>query len=200
MKNFSATVKLLISQPFYMSFLLLEIGPSRNGNWLRMTTLGYDVTFDGNVYTSKSLLNMVDPPKISTIVDREAYKIGLSDPDFTLRPYFEEGLTNAKLSVRAGFINTETTTLSGYAPGEAILSKADTIIGYSGFVDSYSYTINGEGDVQLTIESTSPMGALGLTRSIITSKEWMSQHHPSDTSYDQVFIGSGPSTKKWGKA
>jgi hypothetical protein len=167
----------------------------------RQCTLAHNVIVDGDTYFGGSKLVSVDPPKITQVVDRQVYTLKFTDPDFEFRPYFEAGWIGYTVNVRMGFINTTETIISGVSPGSPFLSITDTILAYSGAVDRASYDINLDGAVMVTVECASPLGQLSLVRSFLTNRESIRQRPSSatDTSFDQVFVGSKGVQLLWGK-
>lgn len=74
------------------------------------------------------------------------------------------------------------------------------MIAYSGVVDSQAIDIKlDEMTVVASIECSSPMADLDLVRSFHSNKESMKSRNPADTAFDQVFVGSGEISYKWGK-
>lgn len=195
----SENIKILLRQDFVDVFILAKIEPAAETT-IRYTTLPYDVTYKGQLYSSSNLLQGIDAPKLSTVLDKDSYKIVFADPDFTLRSSLEYGMYNSELTVIGGFVNTLSSTIGGAEPGQPLLEDADTFMAYKGNVDMYAYKVDTSGDTFVTLEGASPMGALGLTKSLLTSKEWMRARHTTDTSFDQIYIGSKQETIKWGKA
>lgn len=199
MRRLSENVKILLRQDFVDIFILAKIEPTEEAE-IRYTTLPFDITYKGQVYVSSNLLHAVDAPKLTGILDKETFKIVFADPDFLLRSTLELGLYNSNLKVMCGFVNTLSMPLGGAEPGQPLLGDADTFVGYEGLVDMYAYAIDTAGDTFVSLEGASPMGSLGLTRSLITSKEWMRTKHKDDSSFDSIYAGSKQELIKWGKA
>ena len=189
MKRLSEFVRTQMMDDYFSTFVLFEIGPSSSGEYLRGTSLNDDYTFGGNVFNKCLPLRSIDAPRISETVDKENFKISIADPDFAYRVAFEDGLYKAKLSVWVGFVGD-----NGEMPEEGI-----SLI-YRGAIGSYSYSITQDNEVLCILEGESPMGSMQLSRSIITSKEYLRQVAPNDSSFDQIYVGSKSTTLKWGKA
>jgi hypothetical protein len=195
MREISANIRTLIQSDNVVHFYMVKVGTE-----LVHTTLQRDIVFDGNTYLGNSGLMSVDPPRLTSVVDREAYKVTYTDPTFQYRPLFEEGYIGKPISIYLGFFNTTDSTLGGAAPGEPLLDPDDVLIAYKGTVDNQAYSIDMENqEASLVIEGASPMTALGLIRTIVTSKDNLRQFNSSDNSYDQIFKGSKGIDLLWGK-
>lgn len=202
MRKISTVIANVIDQPNVMPFFLVSIGDMN----LYLTTLQYDVVMsDGQTYLSDGGLVSVDPPRLSSVVDRESYKITIADPDFEFRTFLDNGAVGSELSVRVGFLNALTETLIGsdgvevthYHPFKDL---RDTIYAYKGAIDSHSYNIDfSNNEVMLTLEGSSPLANLDQVRAFYTSKDQMNQVNKNDTSMNEVYKGSGELTLKWGK-
>ena len=90
MRYYSPAVKSLLGLDNISIFYLVSI--TRNNLSLRHTSLPFDITIPGldTFYTGNGLLG-VDSPKLSAVVDREAYKIVYVDPAFEFSSKFEMG-------------------------------------------------------------------------------------------------------------
>lgn len=201
MRNLGAVVSNLMSLSRIKYFFLVSIRGSDHS-----TSLPFNVTMsNGITYLTDNGLIGVEPPRLSTTVDREAYKVAFADPQFMMKSYFEDGAVGDTIEVRLGFTNPTQDPIVGsdsvsVAPGAPFLAIADTILTYRGTVDNHGYTINfDENAVTATIEGSSPMSDLDLVRTFQTSKECLRQFAPLDTAYDQVFDGSEEIIIKWGK-
>ena len=202
MRVFNNTVKQLLALDEVSTFYLVQI--ENPGVLLRDTTAAYDLPVNMGLetytFSSGNGLYSVEPPRLSTTVDREPYKIVYIDTLMEKRALFETGLVGANVTVYLGFYNTTDEVLGDALPGQPLLNIANTIIVYRGNIDTTSYNINPEeGSVVATMECASPMACLGLTRSFYTSKEAMKLINPLDTSFDQVYVGSKGINLVWGK-
>ena len=198
MKDISATLKSLLTRDDIEPFILLEIGPNQSAQFFRYTTLPYDITFETNTYSSSNGLANLDPPRISRILDKESYNINFVDPQYTLKPFFEGGsgqLIGINMRLIGGFINSTDSLLFGTSPGQDF---GEYFTLYKGFVDTANYSVTKD-TVILNVEGSSPMGPLDLTRAILTSKEYVQRKYPTETGYDQLFVGSGAIRLNWGK-
>lgn len=197
MIQLSATVQALMGSPALNFFYLVKI----NNNQF-YTSAPYNVTMDdGITYVADSGLMGVEPPRISSVVDRASYKISFADSGMNMKSYFEQGAVGDPVVVRIGFFNTLDYTADGVAPDLYFPQLANTMTVYSGVVDGQSYSIDfGQGEVNAVIECASPMADLDMIRAFKTNKDSMSTRNPLDTSFDQVFDGSGSISYNWGKA
>jgi hypothetical protein len=168
---------------------------------LRYTDNPYDITILGELYQAGGLLKAVEPPKLSKVVDREAYKITLIDPEFSLRSLIEAGITGSEVSVYGVFFNTTEASIGGVAPDSPFLNSGDIQTAYEGVVDTTTLTVDAsEGSVIIVIECASPMASLDRVNSFHTTKESMSQRNNADTAFDEVFEGSKQVQHVWGKS
>jgi hypothetical protein len=204
MKEWSTNMKTLMARDTIGSALFVTIGPSSGvyATTYNFTSLHYDYPinfgFFSITYLANNGLYAVDAPRISETVDKEAYKVIITDPDYTLRAYMDNGaFTGAGFHVFGMLINITGSAELGAAPGQPYIDTLSVL--YSGYVDQCTYSITPDESTLLEISGASPMGDLDGTRSIITSKAAMQQRTLGDQSYDQVLVGSGGLTLKWGK-
>ena len=163
------------------------------------TNLPYDITITGlSTFLADNTLLSVDPPRQSSSVDRETYRISYADPNFIFRPYFENGMIGADISIRLGFFNTSDATIGSTPVGKPFTDSADTIIIYEGTIDTHGYNVT-EDAVTIGLEGSSPMSDLGLSKPFFTSKDSLRQVNVNDTAFDQVFQGSKTVYLYWGK-
>lgn len=189
MKKLTAKVSEIILLDNVKAFLLLRFENSNKN----MTTLPYDITMsDGNTYLSDNTLKSIDPPRMSTVVDREAFGIVLGDSDFSFRSFFEQGAVGDTFNIKMGFIDP--------LNNQAITNILDTIIVYKGIIDSHSFNIDfSSNDANVAIEGSSPVSSLDRRNAFYTSKESMRSRFATDSSFDEVHVGSGAAMLKWGK-
>lgn len=184
----SPVVAAVLSQPNPEAFYLVTIGSYRTTSHFSDVTLS-----DGSTFVSDGRLLTIDPPRISTSVDRELFKLALSDDDDGLTSLLESNPVGAPFEVRIGFINTST--------GQPYTNINDTVVSYGGIVDSVGQSIQtGElGDKQLIVNGASPMADLDAVRTFTGSRDYIRGIAPDDSSFDQVYEGSGQVNLKWGK-
>jgi hypothetical protein len=207
MKKLSTCINTVINRLGTEAFILIEI---LTGTPILLTTLGYDITMSGPGYTTRTYeadgpITAIDPPRTSKVVDREAYKVSMTDTDGSLRALFDAGLVGTSVSVIMGFINNGPPLTSSanttVATGSAFTDFRDTILVYRGVVDTTTttFTFNENSNIA-TLECSSPMAALDMKNSFFTSKDSMRNRHPTDCSFDFVHQTSGAATLLWGKA
>lgn len=197
MRTFSSNINQILLQDSITPFVMVSITATMLTR--RDTSLPFDVTFDGTTYTSDNGLVSVEPPRLSTVVDRAVYKITYADEDFSMKAAFTNGIVGAPVTVYIGFINTTSYILNGVNPGHPLLSTDDVLIGYRGVIDSYGYSSGTESGILAAFECSSPMSDLGLLRAFYTSQDSLRQFSPTDTAFNQVYAGSKAISLLWGK-
>ena len=197
MKNIPDDLLVALSTEPRSEFFLFKVGPNDNGDVLRYTTLPYDHEYNTEVYSSGGSLVGIDTPRVSDSLDRESFQVIISDNDHVLRPVMDDWyMFGAPFKVYLGYINMTGATYNGILPNTPF---PDKMIAYEGTVDTYSYSITPDDEIILTMEGTSPMSSLDLTRTILTSKAYLEEKYPNDTSYEYVTEKSDVVTVKWGK-
>jgi hypothetical protein len=163
---------------------------------LNTTDFSMDISFNSETYWSDSRLVNIEPPQLSSVVDRELYKLVLADPDMSLSPTVEANLVGKQVSVWLGLTDflTQATTL--------VCSPSNSILIYRGQVDSasYSYNTTALGEALLTIACASPVADLDMKKPFWTSKEFIETINPGDRAFDLVNQGSAKINLRWGKA
>lgn len=192
MIELSTRLQTLLSGRAIEPFYLLDFG----GEYT--TTFYRDLVFNGHTYSANNRIVALDAPQITSVVDREMYKITLADPGFDLGEMVSgvvsgTALVGTPIELRTGFVDQTT--------NEPELNPSDTFILYSGIVDSGAYEIktSEQGEVLLLISCVSPMADLDMVRTAYTSKEYARRKNPADTSFDQIYVGSGAINIKWGR-
>lgn len=186
----TARMKELMEQVPMEPFYMVEIGTV-----YRTTSFYSDITLsDSRVFASDGKLVYLDPPRLSTSVDREQYKIQLADPEFMLGAYADQGLTGMSVEVRAGFVDKLTNL-----PETNI---ENTLLIYGGTIDGTSYNTDVRiiGENLLSITCSSPMADLDMKKRIFLSKDFIRNRNPDDACCDQIYEGSGAIRLKWGRA
>ena len=185
MRQFSAAVQTVLDSDLIEYAFLIKL--NFNSNYY-LTSNGYDVVYDGNTYLANSGLYQFDSPKFSTVVDRESYKVIISELFDEMMPEFKLNVVGKPIEVLVALRD---------ANGDLLLSTGDVLKVYKGTVDKPS--ISNDFETKLAIlEGTSPMSDLDLVKVFITSKDGMDQKSATDTSFDEVYDGS-EITIKWGK-
>jgi hypothetical protein len=188
MISFSLNVRNLLQQPTIETFYMIDFDGYRTTNYFAPITLS-----NGEVYNNDGRLYEVDPPQLSTTVDRELYKISFADPDFYFGTLIDQGIVGAPVTVRIGFVDPLTK--------QPLTAVSDTVVSYKGRVDNGAYSIKTEdvGEALFVLTCASPMANLDAIRSLSTTKDALKTISPSDTSFDQIYEGSGQVELKWGK-
>ena len=165
---------------------------------VRFTSYYDDVMFDGKQFPAENNLIAIDPPRLSSVVDREIFKIVFDDTDRSLRARMETGMSGVGVSVWAVFHNTTGAILGPYLPNELMTDKQDVVCVYDGIIDTYGMTSNDSQ--RITIECSAPTAGLGLVKAYFTSKAFGKRYYPDDTTYDAVYSGSQQVELLWGRA
>lgn len=204
MRTASPAATAMVNSGSLKYFILVEIGTTYK--WtsyatdIQMTNAGTGV----GTFSADSGLAGVDPPRLSSVVDREAYKVTVADPSFSLRSPLGL-LIGAKMKVRIGFINSTASNVAGsdgvnVAPGAPFRDIRDTIMSYGGYVSGFEYAVEpSEGTDVVTITGSSPLADLDAVRSSSTSPEFAKQLRAGDTSFDEASLSSRATVFKWGK-
>lgn len=198
MKTFSSNIQSVIGLDNLSVFYLVQLDYKTGSVYHASTPMDIDVAGYATFSSDNELLS-IDAPKMSSVVDREAYKITYSDNASVLRTKFETGIVGTPVTVFIGFYNNSATTISGVLPGQPFTSYADLIVAYKGFIDSHGYTTDVEGAITAVLECSSPMASLDLTKPLYTSRDAMRQINTADSSFDDVYTGSKAINLLWGK-
>jgi len=187
MIQFNATLTNLFQQPNIELFFLVQINTYKTTDYFK------DLNVGGNTYLADGKLIATDPPQMSTTVDREIYKIALADPQFLFGPELDNTLVGKKAIIRMGFVNP--TTKQPYVEIE------NTLLVYEGIIEAPAFEVVTEniGESKLLISCSSPLGNLDAIKVLTTTKDALKYIDASDTSFDQVYEGSGAQIIKWGK-
>jgi hypothetical protein len=185
---FSQNIEIALQQPTIEAFYLVDFAGEKTTNYYADITLS-----NGDIFEANGRLIEIDPPKLSTSVDRELYKISFADPEMDYGNLAEEAIVGRPVVVRLGFVNQ--TSRQPYT------DVADTVIVYKGKVDSGSYNINSAniGEAVFSISCASPMADLDLVKTLLTSKDALKDIDPNDNSFSSIYEGSGQIQLKWGK-
>lgn len=181
------------------SFILFRIGPNAALQEYMYTTLPYDYTnpVDSKSYSKENRVVEIEPINASASLDKSTIRVTLSDSDVSLRASLDSWkMHGAPLVLYGGAINNTGSSIGGIAPGNPFDEK---VVVYEGTVDTFSYIVTPDDNILLSVEGASPMAALDLNRTILTSKTYLNQEYPDDTSYDQVYEGSKELLLDWGK-
>lgn len=188
MRTFSDNVTTAFNYSSFKYFFLikLELGTTT----YRFTSYHSDLTITGDgTYTSDGGLFEVESPKFSSILDREAYRVIITDLVDELSNKFKQGVIGEPITVKVGIIDPAT--------NEPLINSDDLIFIYKGYVDSPSIE-NSWDSKTAVIEGTSPMADLDQVNVTMVSKDGMDQLSQSDTSYDNIYDDQEIQLK-WGK-
>lgn len=175
----------LSNQPVTRSFLCVRV---KN---IRLTDYPTNLTLSDGVYTSSDAILAAEEPQLTSTVDRDLYKISFADPNRTFLALFEAGLNGAEVSVRQGLVD--------YYTGEPETSHL--LIIYEGIVESYNHVTDTsvDGSIVANVVCSNLMASLDDSNPYYTSKNYVKTLVSSDTSYDQLYEGSGSVVLRWGK-
>jgi len=186
MREFSSTVQAILDSGNIKFFYLIDL--YFNDSY-HLTSYSNDIVYNGTTYVSDGGLFEIDTPKLSSIIDREAYKVVIVDLSDQLLAEVRANIVGKDILVRLGFIDPTT--------NEPILTTEDIIYVYKGFVDTPEIINNWETKLA-SIEGTSPMADLDMINSFLTSRDSMHQRNNDDTSFDEIY-DSSELDLKWGK-
>jgi hypothetical protein len=185
-RSFSSLVQTAIDSGNFKYFFLVKLEFSSN---YYFTSHYADISWDGQTWLSDGGVFEFDSPKFSSIVDREAYRVVITDLVDNMAAEFKAGVVGSDISVWVGIIDPITNL--------PLTGTDDMISLYKGYVDSPS--IENNWDTKLaSIEGTSPMADLDFVNVFMVSKDGMDQKSATDTSFDSIFEDS-ELTLKWGK-
>jgi len=198
MKIYSANIQQILDSdklsPYFLVMIELASGT------IYHTSTPMDITISGlGVFSADNALMSIDSPRLSTVVDREVYKLTYSDNNFAFRALFETGIIGTPVTVYVGFYNTLDIELGGALPGQPLENIEDLVIAYKGFVDSHGHATDVEDQVTAVIECSSPMASLDLVKPFYTSRDSLRQLNSQDSSFDDVYNGSKAINLLWGK-
>jgi len=182
MKNTPASITSALGQDVLRPYLILDM--EFTTGTVRLTNLAYDITVDSNVYLSDGGLTEFSPPQLTSVLDREVYRIKLVDHGNTYKNYFESGVLGTPVTVRLGI--------------EGNLTDFDIL--YKGRIDAtFIETESSEYTKHAIIECSSPFGALDRTTDRRTEKNTQRQINSSDSAFDRIYNSADEITLKWGK-
>ena len=184
-RSFSSNAQAAIDSGSAEFFMLIKLEFNSTYN---LTSLPYDVVYDGDTYTSDGGLFEVSSPKFSSVVDREAYRVVIAESLNEMLAEFKANVVGKDISVKLGFLDPD---------GTPYLDPVDVVDIYSGTADSPSISNDLEQRLAI-VEGTSPMADLDFVNVFYTSKDGMDQRNATDTSFDEIYADYEVSIK-WGK-
>lgn len=185
MIQFSERFKTLLSSPAISPFYCVSVGDYRTTTHYAPITLS-----NGEAFLADGKVVSLDPPSIDSIVDRAQYKIVFADPNQDLASVWGEKPVGSVVTVRAGLID-----LATRVPETDVMN---TFIVYRGKVDGVGFSAQGT-EATLTLSCASPVMALQMSKSVMTTSDSARKFNPSDAAFDQVYEGAGVIQVKWGK-
>jgi len=190
MKKVSEEFKTLLQQKALRYFILVDLDMN---NRYAFTSLPYRVEFQGFIYEPDPLIVKYEPPRTSTVIDKETYKINLSDHYDFIQKDYRLGAVGSPFVVRLGLFD------QNGVPN--LNSPDDLLIAYKGNVDSLEIETDFSDDSKHAVLSgSSPLSALDLVAGFPTSRDGMDQINENDTAFDRIYDGSESTNLKWGKA
>jgi len=158
---------------------------------LRITSYFSSLTLPDGTYTAHGKLFEIDLPRLDSVVDRDLYNITLTDSAFDMGSDYETGFLGAPAEVRIVFIDKTTNQPDTSEP----------FLIYKGIVSNFNYEVDTseQGRVISKIGCSNPMADLDTVKPLYTSKDFLRQFNPNDSSFDQIYEGSGAVNLKWGK-
>jgi len=194
-----------LSKSSVEAFYIVEIGYKTTqvilGNtvwqtdYKRLSTFQRDITLsDGRTFIGNSPIIELQPPKISSVVDREQYVITFADVSYEYGVLSENNLVGMPAQVGIVFVDYDTK--------EPNLNANEVLIVYKGQIDAASYLIETSeiGSTIYKLACASPVANLEAVKSFHTSKSFLKDKIRSDdVSFDQVAQGTGSLRLKWGR-
>jgi hypothetical protein len=159
-----------------------------NSNYY-FTDIGYNVTWNGQLYLRDNPLVGSEGLKYSNVVNREAFNFQVSLLDSAMQAEFELGIIHKPIKMRLVF------TIDNVPQ----LGLNDTLLLYDGLVAKADTAINEYEKLGL-IECTAPLSSLDAIGTIFTTKDGIKPLNVNDTCFDLVSEGSDETSLKWGKS
>ena len=185
MRTFSTAVQTVLDSDLIEFAFLIKL---EFNTTYYFTSNSYDVVYDGNTYLANGGLYEFDSPKFSTVIDRESYKIVISELLNEMLPEFRLNVVGKSIEVFVALRD---------ANGQLLDTTTDVLTIYKGVVDKPSITNDFETKLAV-LEGTSPMSDLDMVKTFISSKDGMDQKSATDTSFDEVY-DDNEITLRWGK-
>ena len=187
-RSFSTAFQNIINSDTIKYFFLIDVEFPSGVDYY--TSHSSDIIWNSNTYISDGGIFEISPPSFSTTVDREAYKIVLTDVSDSVAGEFKNstGMVGNDITVRVGLLDSN---------GAPLVGTNDIVNIYSGFIDSPSLANDWETKLA-TIEGSSPMADLDQVNLFMVSKDGMDQKSSTDTSFD-IMYGDREITLNWGK-
>jgi hypothetical protein len=197
MINLSPALKTILSQPTVETAILVKI------HTLSFTSSYLPITVAGDTYTPSEdavRLISVDPPKVTSTVDRASYSITFADPDMYFGQWLEDLVSPGLVTTpEQGYTGLPVTVRLAVLSGSSY--SAESLLLYKGVVDTGSYAVDLEefGESIFTFTCSSPMSSLDMIRTFYTTKNDLRGIYATDAAFDQIYEGSGQIRLLWGK-
>jgi len=185
MRQFSTAIQTVLDSDLIEFTYLIKLSLAST---YYLTSSSHDLEFDSNVYIANGGVYEFDSPKFSTVIDRESYKIVISEVLNQLYSEFRNNVIGKDVEV---FVALKS------AGGDYMLGTDDVLRIYKGTIDKPTIT-NNFNEKLAVIEGTSPMSDLDMSKPFITSRDGMDQKSSTDTSFDEIYKNSEINLK-WGK-
>lgn len=185
MRQFSQDVIQAINQDIVDYFILVDLYLNQP---YHLTTYPSNITTDGKTYLANGAIFEYDSPRQNSVLDRKAYTIQLIDPSNTLFNEIRNGVVNADVTIRAGFIHETQGILS---------DPSDLVYIYTGYVDSPKIQTDFNSKI-VELDCSSPMADFDMVRPFFTTAYGMDQFSLNDTSFDRINEGYEIQVS-WGK-
>jgi len=196
MREFSSAVTTALNGKFKYFFLVELTFTLFNTNSNQYEDTEYyftsyhrELSWNGNTYIADGGLFEFESPNFSSVLDREAYRIVLTDLSDEFSGIFKASIVGSPIKVHVGIVDPATDL--------PLLATDDVIQLYSGYIDSPA--VKNDFDTKTAvIEGTSPMSDLDQINVYMISKDGMDQLSSTDTSYDNLY-DNNEINLKWGK-
>jgi len=198
-RSFSTNFTTALNSGSVTYFFLIEIDLERvsanNTNRVTYyyTSFNRDISWNSQTWVGDGGVFEIDSPRFSSIIDREAYIITLTDAANSLSDTFKQGVIGNNIKVRLGLLNSSEQPMLGVDSN----SVSDIVFLYSGFIDSPTIAVNWDTKIA-KIEGTSPMADLDQINLTMISKDGMDQKNSTDTSFDNIY-DDNETAISWGK-
>ena len=96
MRSFSVAVQTVLDSDLIEFAFLIKL--EFNSTYY-LTSNSYDLAYDGNTYLANGGLYEYDSPKFSTVIDRESYKVVISELLNEMLPEFKSNVVGKSIEV-----------------------------------------------------------------------------------------------------
>jgi hypothetical protein len=195
MRVIPAELQPILASGNHTMFYLLKIRKKLGiANFYCGTTHASNIVYGGDTYYSDGRILSTDSISLSSVVDRDTFKVALADPSLTMVSELDStehgSLTGADAYLNAGYLDSNS---------QPILTAVLPI--YIGTVEAWGLTADttNKGSITIGITFSSPMNNLDQKRFIELSKQAVRARNPADSCCDQLYEGSSAMTLRWGK-